>query len=151
MDPLTAFSLAASILQFIDVGVKVVSGSAEIFHSATGTSSLYEEAEVLAGNITVICDQLGNSLRPDGSYNVLNKYETHLEGFRLRSQVLAQELLDKLAKLRVDGEKSMLKRLKSVGMALKIVLKDKGKIDELQKRLDAIRDELEAHVVIDMR
>lgn len=151
MDPLTAFSLAASILQFIDVGVKVVSGSVEIFNSATGTSSLDDEAGLLAGDITVICDQLRNSLKPDGSYNVLNKYETHLEGLRLRSQVLAQELLDKLAKLRVDGEKSMLKRVKSVGMALKIVLKDKGKIDELQKRLDAIRDELEAHVVIDMR
>lgn len=151
MDPLTAFSLAASILQLIDVGVKVVSGSVEIFNSATGTSSLNDEAGLLAGDITVICDQLRNSLRPDGSYNVLNKYETHLEGLRLRSQVLAQELLDKLAKLQVDGEKGMLKRVKSVGMALKIVLKDKSKIDELQKRLDAIRDELETHVVIDMR
>lgn len=110
MDPLTAFSLAASILQFIDVGIKVVSGSVESFQSATGTSSLNEEAEVFAGIITIIGDQLRNSLRPDGSYNVLNKYETHLEGLRLRSQFLAQELLNKLNKLRVDGEKNMLKQ-----------------------------------------
>ncbi|ROV96240.1 hypothetical protein VMCG_07708 [Cytospora schulzeri] len=151
MDPLTAFSLAASILQFIDVGSKVVTESVDIYRSATGASSVSEEAEILIGNITVIGDQLGKSLRPDGSYDVLNKYETHLEGLRLRSQELAQELLNKLAKLRVDGEKSMLKRVKSVGMALKIVFKDKDEIDELRKRLNGIRDELEAHVVVDMR
>ncbi|KUI72984.1 hypothetical protein VM1G_08332 [Cytospora mali] len=101
MDPLSAFSLAASILQFIDVGVQVVSGSVEIYQSVTGASALHDEAEVLAANITVIGDHLGKSLRLDGIPFVLGKYETHLEGLRLRSQDLAQELLDALAKLKI--------------------------------------------------
>lgn len=151
MDPLTAVSLAASILQIIDIGTKVISESVEIYQSATGASSVSEEAETMVDNIKAISGQLRKSLRPNGSHDVLNKYETHLEGLRLRSQDVAQELLDKLASLRVDETNKILRRVKSVGKALKVVLKDKAEVEDLQRRLNAIRDDLEAQVVVDMR
>lgn len=74
MNPLSAFNLAASILQSIDIGVKVVSESFEIYQSTTGASSVSEEAETMVGDITVIGGQSRRSLRPDDSYDVLNEY-----------------------------------------------------------------------------
>lgn len=75
----------------------------------------------------------------------------HLEGLRLRSQALAQELLDKLASLRVDEKNKALRRVKSVCKALQIVFKGNAEIEELRSRLSFIRDELEIHVVVDLR
>lgn len=137
-------------MQFIDVGTKVVSESVEIYQSASGASALNQESELLAGSITVIDGQLGKSLRANGSYDVLGQYETHLEDLRLRSQALAQELLGKLDKLKVDKGKHKLELVRSVGKALRSVI-SKGTIDDLQNRLNRLKADMELHITIDIK
>jgi hypothetical protein len=45
MDPISILGLAANILQFIDYGTQLLSGTQEIYRSATGASSENIEIE----------------------------------------------------------------------------------------------------------
>jgi hypothetical protein len=38
MDPLTALSVAFSVVQFVEFGIKILETDTEIYHSASGTS-----------------------------------------------------------------------------------------------------------------
>jgi len=60
---------------------------------------------------------------------------------------VAKELLEALGKLKVDGKKG---KWSSVRKALRSVW-SKEEIDGIQKRLESFRDEMNLHIVVDLR
>jgi hypothetical protein len=51
MDALTALGLAANIIQFVDFGLKVVSGARDLYISTSGTTAADLEAKEVAEHI----------------------------------------------------------------------------------------------------
>lgn len=147
LDPLTCIGLAGNIVQFLDFSIKIVSESYQIYSSATGSTKRNEEAEFVASDFLSTTERIADSLSPPGTDIVLNKYEQKLENLRLKCAAIAQELLAKLNKLNVNGKKTI---LKSLGKALRKFWSS-SVIDDLQRRLESLRSELEMEILVDIK
>ncbi len=64
LDPLTALSIASSIVQFVDYGSKLLSKSYELYESADGTTIGNAELEVIAKDLQDLNEWIQCPLRP---------------------------------------------------------------------------------------
>jgi hypothetical protein len=87
MDPLTAFGLAANILQYIDFGYKLVKSAAEIHGSATGTKADNSDMIVTVGRLEEVSGKLKTPASPDPKYQALCILSQHCQN-------LSKELLN---------------------------------------------------------
>jgi len=146
-DPLTCIGLAGNIVQFLDFSIKIVAEGYQIYDSATGTAKINEDAEFVASDLVSITERLGDSLKPPGIITVLNQNEQRLDDLSLKCAQIAQELIEKLEKLRIKGKKTFWKGL---GKALRRAW-SKDEIDRIQSRLENLREELETEVLVDIK
>ncbi|KAH6999580.1 hypothetical protein EDB80DRAFT_883925 [Ilyonectria destructans] len=63
MDPLSALGFAANILQFVDIGYKLVSSVIEVHNSVTGTTSDNFNVLDTVGNLENVSERLGASTK----------------------------------------------------------------------------------------
>lgn len=146
MDPLSALSIAASVVQFLDFGAKIIGTSIEIYRSVDGATQESLETEYLVQhardlNAGLVASQSVNKSR------LSNQDELKLLELAARSQAVAQELLDLLVSLRNNGGHRTL-------AAVKQVIRTKwneAKIQSLIERLDAIRNETSLQLLCMMR
>jgi hypothetical protein len=137
MDPLTALGVAASIIQFVDFGSSLVSGSVERYRSATGASASNDELESLTEDLRNMSTEL--EVAPHASHTgQLSKNEVTLSKLSSKCHDVADELLAMLDDLRVRGKH---KALGSLMQAIRSMGKEK-KIRELRKRLQTIQSSL---------
>ena len=101
MDLLIALSLAASVLQFVDFTYKLVSGSVEIYKSATGLTSENKFLEVIAEDVRQRNGHISDSLKSLGSSNA----ERRLHKLAARSSDIAQAILGIIKSLKCDNIK----------------------------------------------
>lgn len=134
MDPLTAISLAGNIAQFIDFSCKLFSASRSIYTSNSGLSSDREDLHALTTNLQSISAKLKPVPLQSAKFNVSNE----LQDLALRCDNIATELLAVLKKLALKDKPS---KWDSFHAALKTMW-NKGKIDEMNKRLDSYRLQL---------
>lgn len=134
MDPLTALGLAANIFQFIDFSSQLLSGTLEIYQSATGASSEIIEIEHISEHLSSFNEEL--SSQPTASRS---SRDVAVEKFAGRCKDISDELLKVIAELKVvDGPN---RKWRSFRKALKTLWK-KEKIQSLQNRLDMMRQQL---------
>jgi hypothetical protein len=139
MDPITALGIAGNIVQFIDFGLKAVSKAREIHSSSTGALLEHVDLKLLTEDIIVVTEKLlvANGRRTgNGSLDMICE----------RCIEAAKELLGALNRMRVH-EKS---KWKSVRQALKATW-GKTRVEELRKRLEEWKDEVQFHVLVDLR
>ena len=140
LDPLTALALTGNVLQFIDFGLKATSKAREVYVSADGITAENADLEVLTTDIASVSEKLvassGNSSGNDS-----------LDDISRRCKASAADLLVALRKLKVEGRKG---KWKSVRKGLKAVW-GKRKVDDLRVRLESWRDEIQFHVVVQLR
>jgi hypothetical protein len=145
MDPLTAVSLAATVLQFVDFGSKIVSKGYHLYKAADGSLS---ENEQLAYVITDL-KSLNARLKHHEKLSCRTRDEQTLEDLSYRCSAIADVLLTKLDKLKVEkGVK--FRKWKSFRQALKSVW-TKEELDKLAEILSGYRNQLEFHVLLSMR
>jgi hypothetical protein len=94
MDPWTALGIAASILQFVDVGCEICSGAKEIYESAEGAKKETAELRLIVSDI-----QTQNARLIDSK--TLSNDEKDLKGLVTKSLELAEQLERILRKLTV--------------------------------------------------
>lgn len=70
LDPFTALSLAASVVQFIDFGVRLLTDSAELYH--TGTLLQHEDLEIITSDLVEVNALLKNRQKPEASNSSLS-------------------------------------------------------------------------------
>lgn len=100
MDPVTAIGLASSILTFIDIGYKVVTGTLET--AKTGQAAHTEHIEVVAQDLNDAVARLSGPVSPDASGP-----EKALQKISGKCQALSKELVDLLERFRVpEGQHS---------------------------------------------
>jgi hypothetical protein len=148
MDPLTALSLAGTIVQFVDFGSKLLSAGRELYKSTTGSLTVNDEIELVTSDLLAITQKL----RPDQSLG-LEFQQICVEAARL-----AQELLGKLDKVkvkttaedRIDGKGREKQKWKTLKQALASVWSDDD-IVALVERLSRIRQAIETRILLSLR
>lgn len=145
LDPLSALSLAAAIVQFVDYTTKIVLGAAEIHASATG--SLTKNVEL--SSITIDLSDISGKLVIDdrNQSNTYSKDERALSSLATQCRDVANKLLTTLEDLSVRGPH---KKWKSVRQALLSVWRE-SEIRDIRKRLDTFRNQLTTRLVATLK
>lgn len=119
MDPLSAVSLAGTVVQFLDFGIKLVAKTHEIYNSAEGAEVRNIELDAIAQNFVSLNQRVRNRSRQVCAY-AISEDEKALEAMTEQCNKVGEELIDALQKAKVQGAH---KRWKSVRQALKSVLR----------------------------
>jgi hypothetical protein len=148
MDPLTALSLASSIVQFVDFGSELVAKGYRRYKSPDG--SLVEDAdtEMAAHHLVYLVSKLQHPSESRLRDSEAGQVED--QAFRAlctKCESIGEELLSCLKAARVEGKH---RKWKSFRQALRSVSTEE-KLSKIEARLSALKDELEFHILVDLR
>jgi hypothetical protein len=93
MDPISALSLAGTVVQLVDFSIKIVSKSSELYRSGSEGPVENQSMEKATKDLTVLNDQLKNS----------NVHDLGLQELCKACGDAADELLTALSKVKVEG------------------------------------------------
>jgi hypothetical protein len=135
MEAIAAFSLAANIMQFLEVGYKTT----VLLHQLWEASATDEntEIELVARDVSEICTRFTRGVNPSV---LLSKEERKLQVLASKCEVLAREL-DSLLQGLVVRSQGAKRRVEVMQKSLKVLLKA-DKVKGLQKRLAELRDQM---------
>ena len=132
MDPITALGLASNILTFVDFATKIITGTYEVYKSATGTTDENAHIDTIIGDLREAADGLDSDLVGR------TKHERALQELASKCEKLSNELLRLLEKLIVSGNHS---RWKSLKVKVKSMRKEK-EVAGMEKRLGEYRSQI---------
>jgi hypothetical protein len=146
MDPLTAISLASSVVQFVDFSTKLVSSAHSLYLSTSGAKAEHLELEDLARSL----QQQADEATPQNISNnaALSKQDQTLVSLGNSCRAVADELLSALDKLKLKG--GSFRGLKSIYIALKGVLEEE-KIASIQQRLDRVGKIMNSQIIFNLQ
>jgi len=153
MDPLSALSVAGTIIQFVDFGSKLLSGSVELYRSFSGSLEIHQQLELVTSNLKSVAIKIrrvssftgGEAGRPLSEED--QRQESSVHAICDEAARIADELLSKLASLKVKSEKNR------VWESLKAMIKaawSKEEIEALSKRLSHLRDALNTRTMLSL-
>jgi hypothetical protein len=138
MDPITAVSLAGTVIQFVDFTSKLVSKSTELYRSGRGVLAENADIETTTADLTKLNGRLKQTTAVGDS---------DLQALCQACGDVAEQLLAALAKVKVNGKgqkwQSLRKALRSIW--------SKEEIGQLEQRLASFRGELHLRITIGMR
>lgn len=152
MDPLTALSVAGTIVQFADFGIRLFSESRKLYRSSKGVLTANQEIELIATDIRGLVVKIQESehsiLCGDSQGTTSQENDVHYpDTFRqicCDVVILAEELLEKLRKLKI-GESNH-PRWESIQKAIKGAWAAED-IKSLTDRLSKLREAILAHTL----
>lgn len=152
MEPLSALSVAAAVVQFVDYGTGIVAKGRKLYKSAEGALTENIELGIASVRLQRLSGTLQDSLRR-GQQGLqrgpLNESDQALEDICRACVEVSKELVDRLEKLKVpDGHPH--RKWKSFRQALKTVW-SKEKIEEVADRLAKFRIELDTYVILSLK
>lgn len=138
MEALAIIGLAGNILQFVDFSTKLISKSNELYKSAEGALADHHDIEATTDDLVLMNQKVmnGASSSSDNSLKALCESCNRVAG----------ELLTALEKLKVKGRAT---KWLSIRKALRS-LWSKEKLDDLERRLGRLRNELVLHIAGDL-
>jgi hypothetical protein len=149
MDPVSAFSLAGTILQFIDSGSKFIGIAWRFYRRSPGSSDELSELAVLTQHLTDVLGSLKSSAsshnESGGNHSAISDLADDCKA--TGNQLLA--LLTKLLKLPSDKDKKPRKR-DAVKVAFR-TLWGEDDIRSLQSRLDGFRAQFNVSLLVSLR
>lgn len=143
MDPFSALSIATSVVQFVDFGVKLISKSKELYRSTDGVLADHAEQAAVATRLRELARLLTPPL-PNTSLDKLSLAEKALFEITKECQDLADEFIDALDELRASERRQ---KWKSFRQALKSVWKSAG-IERRLVSLDRLRQLIIVHLLV---
>ncbi len=150
LDPLSALSLASSIVQFVDFGIKLVSDGYELYDRGSlenndeieqATRDLTQLTENLATPSQNFAEQSGTAIRPP------SKDERRLQDVAEACKELGDQLLLVLEELKPRERQNGLESFRKVLRGFR----KKGKVQDIEKRLKKLQDQLALHLIAIMK
>jgi hypothetical protein len=140
MEAIAAFSLAANIMQFLEVGYNAT----VLLHQLWEASATDENTEIdlVARDMSEMCTRLAEGANMSVP---LSKEEKRLQLLASKCEVLAREL-DSILQGLVVRSQGAKRRFEVMQKSLKVMLQA-GKIKGLQKRLAELRDQMVFRIV----
>jgi len=152
MDPFSALSVAAAVVQFVDFGTNIVSKGSKLYKSTEGALIENIELEKASTRLQGLSSTVQTFLRGDyqgPQSGPLVECDQALHTICEACLEVSKELIDKLDKLKVpDGHPH--KKWKSIQQAFKTVY-SKDKIEEILGRLVGLRNELNTNVLVSLK
>ncbi|KAL6716077.1 hypothetical protein ACLMJK_005643 [Lecanora helva] len=136
MESLAALGLAANIVQFLDFGRKLVSGTLELCRSEDGTSSAGRALQIVTEDLNKLCIDL--SQHGHSAYQSTNGGEAGLFELADSCKRLGQELIQRLNSLKVKGAN---RRWKSFRQLLKSIWHAE-EVSRYEKQLNHYRSQI---------
>ncbi|KAE8450753.1 hypothetical protein EG329_005666 [Mollisiaceae sp. DMI_Dod_QoI] len=147
MDPLTALSLAGTIIQFVDFGSKLLSEAYKLYKSPKGILTANEEFELVTIDLKAFVDKLKPDLQAEIA-RPLTEDEAIFEDICQNATKIAEEIMGRLNKLKVLKDKH--RKWESMRQAVKSAW-TKDEMLDLKKRLALFKDALETRVLFSIR
>lgn len=157
LDPLSALSVAASIIQVVDFAGNIVSKGKDLYKSSDGALRENTEAETVTVRLREMTMKLkdsqiflqGSSANAPVGPQMSKPEELQLQEICDECLSISEQLLLHLSKLKVQmGQES--RKWKSFRQALKTVW-SKPDLDGLARRLGELRNELDTHLLVSLR
>lgn len=146
MDPITGFSLAASVVQLVTFGIETVKTCRELYKQ--GCVSEYRDLEYTTGHLASLTDSLRQSLLASGPKSLaLTREEKDLVDLGRKCEDCAHDLQRELRKLQSQPGASA---LVVVQKAARVVWK-RDRITIIQERLVNYRSTLEVKLLHQLR
>src|SRR5579859_2947196 len=145
LDPISALSVAAAVVQFVDFSRKIVCKSKELYGSTCGITEEYLGSQT----VTLRLKELTEALKKSPSSTAAIRNSPRLHQICAECDYVSEHLLEKLHQLKVPDCPTH-RRCKSFRQALKSVW-SKTEIDEMARRLASLRSELDTEVLVCMR
>ncbi|KAI9766575.1 MAG: hypothetical protein M1839_004873 [Geoglossum umbratile] len=139
MEILATIGLVGNIVQFVDFGSKLISKSVQLYKSNDGTLQENIDAETATNDLVLLNNKLKSSANTAG--------DAALEKLCISCNDVAVELLEALDKLKVQGKRE---RWKSMRKAIRSVW-DKAHIQQIEGRLAGFKEELNLHIIVNLR
>jgi hypothetical protein len=137
MDPISALSVAGTVVQLVDFSIKIVSKSSELYRLGSDGPVENQSIDKATEDLTKLNNKLKDSSVSDPDLQELCK----------SCGCAADELLVALSKIKVDGKgrawQSFRKAFRSIW--------SKEKIQELENRMARFRDELNLRLTAGLR
>ena len=140
MDPVAALGLAANIVQFVNFSCKVLQDTKSLYKSTTGASAENDVLEVICHDLMDLDTALTAPSAPGAIPDSLRSLAS-------LCKEVAAELLGILDKIRVREPRH---KWKSFVQALRSVRK-KEQIEELLKRIERLRNEMQFRLHLMLR
>lgn len=147
MDPLTALSLAGTVVQFVDFGSKLISASKELY--AKTELDVHGQAALAANDILNYTIKLRRTLNEPGTAT-LTEDDLALESICKGCDDLAHDLLERLNNLKVPPPKANKKELTRVWPTLSAAFQSiwtKQELLDIQTRLKDYRDQIDSRII----
>jgi hypothetical protein len=146
MDPFSALAVATSVVQFVDFGSKLVSRAIEIHTSPDDLPAELVDMAKLNDKMSAVSKELGNSMQtiPEKS---LKPHEQDLLDMCQQCQEISLQLSAALGKVQKSTQPRTWDSLRAAFQSIM----EQQKIQSLQSRLDAFRQQLMLHILIALR
>jgi len=147
LDPLTAFSVAGTVIQFVDFSLQLFQRSEELYGSVGGALSVNKELDQTTHQILKLVEKLSQSLGPDGALGCQTNDEYTLAGLCDACKAVAREMISRLNDLKVKGRAQAWKSLRAAMMHAW----NRDAMMALQKKLEGIKALIESYVLVSVR
>ncbi|KAH7400016.1 hypothetical protein BKA64DRAFT_472409 [Cadophora sp. MPI-SDFR-AT-0126] len=145
MDPLTALSLASSIIQLIDFTGRVVSNCRGIYKSADGALPEHQDLELVTEDLVRLSKRQAATPWPKPKDET--DAEKPLHSLSDTCVRVSNELLERLSKHKVTKGSPVERKWKSFREALETVWNKKD-LEGLATRLEQLRSEMSLHILV---
>jgi hypothetical protein len=146
MDPLTAFSVAGTVIQFVDFGHQLLRNTVQLYKSSRGALEANEELELVTGDLRGVISKLRKScstIPSNPATSVIG--DGGSQGTLMiicdEAAKIATELLEKLDTLKVNDGKH--RRWNSFKAALRAAW-SKEEIKLLEGRLSRLKESIQS-------
>jgi hypothetical protein len=152
MDSLSALSVAAAVVQFVDFGSRVLSDACHIYESSSGQTSVNLELSTATDDLSRLMDDVqskaekAKSLNTAGPDGLDDSEEIFLRLCR-ECKEISGKLRHSLEKFRASGANKIDLAVKSVLLSVKGVMAEND-IKTLKDRLGQIREQMKLAVLI---
>lgn len=143
MDPLSALGLTSAILQIIDFSSKLISGAAEIYSSASGTTAQFEDSDRTIQSLENLTRRL--DVRTTGG--PLSIQERNLLQVKHGCEGLSRDIQSIISSTKTKKPES---KLASWAASWR-VMRRRGKLKKLEGRLDRYRAQVQEYLFATMR
>ena len=152
LDPLTAISLAGSVVQFTDFCIRLVAGSIEIYQSTTGVNSERSNLEFKITHVRNLADKVISLLEHNKDDGLASRDGNELQELAEKCQQIADDLLSVLDDLKVKKPAGPGRKWESFQKAVAAQTpRNKNKIAVLDKALHGVQEGILNRVQVMMR
>jgi hypothetical protein len=148
IDPLTAFGLAANIVQFLDLGGRIVQTGYRTYRSAKGTTYETISLEQVTIDLLHVTEQLTVPLADNDV--ALSRPDTNLESLARQCRDLAKRLLDVVDRLKLTS-KGPFREWQALQIAIREHVTKKSEIQTISGLLNTYRQQISTHLLAIMR